>query len=151
MCCIKCRINPVVHPNPIFSHIHAHEKKVYIYIYDHLKITVYEISSLRCNLQQNGYPWGFIDFVINSKGSSHLKREVKSLGSVYIPYMKGVSEKFKRIGNWYNIRTIFRMKTLLGAHSWEPGQKEIHNRQHSVSLAFPVNVSEDTLVKQVDH
>jgi hypothetical protein len=32
------------------------------------------------------------------------------LGYVYIPYVKGVSEKFKRIGNRYNVRTIFRMK-----------------------------------------
>jgi hypothetical protein len=29
---------------------------------------------------------------------------------VYIPYVNGVSEKFKRIGNRYNIRTIFKTK-----------------------------------------
>jgi hypothetical protein len=29
---------------------------------------------------------------------------------VYIPYVKGASEKFKRIGNRYNIRTIFKTK-----------------------------------------
>jgi hypothetical protein len=32
---------------------------------------------------------------------------------VYIPYLKGVSEKFKRIGNRYNIRMIFRTKNTL--------------------------------------
>jgi hypothetical protein len=32
---------------------------------------------------------------------------------MYIPYVKGVSEKFKRIGNRYNIRTIFRTKHKL--------------------------------------
>jgi hypothetical protein len=32
---------------------------------------------------------------------------------VYIPYVKGVSEKFKRIGNRYNIRTIFKIKHKL--------------------------------------
>jgi hypothetical protein len=32
------------------------------------------------------------------------------LGSVYIAYVKGVSEKFKRIGNPYNIRTIIKTK-----------------------------------------
>jgi hypothetical protein len=36
--------------------------------------------------------------------------EEKPLGSVYIPHVKGVSEKFKHIGNRYNIRTIFRTK-----------------------------------------
>jgi hypothetical protein len=29
---------------------------------------------------------------------------------VYIPYVKGVSEKFKRIGNQHNIRTVFTTK-----------------------------------------
>jgi hypothetical protein len=32
---------------------------------------------------------------------------------VYIPYVKGVSEKFKQIGNQYNIRTIFKTKHTL--------------------------------------
>jgi hypothetical protein len=36
--------------------------------------------------------------------------------------------------------------TLLGAHSWEPSQKEIRNRRHSVA----VHVAEATLVKQAD-
>jgi hypothetical protein len=51
------------------------------------------------NLHLNGYPQGFNDSVINSKDSSRLNEEQKPLGSVYIPYVKGVSEKFKRIGN----------------------------------------------------
>jgi hypothetical protein len=49
----------------------------------------------------------------NSKGSSHPNTEEKPLGSVYIPYVKGVSEKFKRIGNQYNIRMIFKTKHKL--------------------------------------
>jgi uncharacterized OB-fold protein len=32
----------------------------------------------------------FSSTVINSKGSSHLNKEQKPLGSVHIPYMKGV-------------------------------------------------------------
>jgi hypothetical protein len=69
-----------------------------------------EINNLRHDLQLNGCPQSFIDSVINSKGSSRLKTEEKPLGSVYIPYVKGVSEKFKRIGNRYNIRTVFKTK-----------------------------------------
>jgi hypothetical protein len=72
-----------------------------------------EINNLRHDLQLNGYPQGFIDSVINPKGSSRPKTEDKPLGSVYIPYVKGVSEKFKCIGNSYNIRTIFRTKYTL--------------------------------------
>jgi hypothetical protein len=72
-----------------------------------------ETRGLRHDLQLNGYPRGFIDSVINSKGSSRMNKEEKPLGYVYIPYVKGVSEKFKRIGNGYNVRTIFRTKHTL--------------------------------------
>jgi hypothetical protein len=48
-------------------------------------------------LQLNGYPQGFIDSVSNSKGSSRPNKEEKPLGSVYIPYVKGVSEKVYKI------------------------------------------------------
>jgi hypothetical protein len=61
--------------------------------------------------------WGMIFrstvTVTNSKGSSRLNKKQKPLDSVYIPYVKDVSEKFKRIGNRYNIRTIFKTKHTL--------------------------------------
>jgi hypothetical protein len=55
------------------------------------------INILRHDLQLNGYPKGFIDSIINSKGSSHPNKKEKPLGSVYISYMMGVLEKFKCI------------------------------------------------------
>jgi hypothetical protein len=57
------------------------------------------ISSLRRDLQLNGFPQDFIYSGINSKGSSRPYEEEKSLGSVYVPYVMGVSEEFKRIGS----------------------------------------------------
>jgi hypothetical protein len=58
-----------------------------------------------------------IDSVINSKRSTHPNLEEKSLGSMYILYVKGVSQKFKFIGNQYHItKHIVRsslMKTRL--------------------------------------
>jgi hypothetical protein len=87
---------------------------------------------------------------INSKGSSHLNTEEKPLGFVYIPYVKGISEKFRCIGNRYNIRTIFKTKHKLRSSLIKPGQREIHNRQQGASTAFLVNVAEVTLVKQAD-
>jgi hypothetical protein len=74
---------------------------------------VNEISNLRSDLQLNGYPQGFIDSIINSKGSGCLNKEEKPLGSVYIPYMKVVSGKFKHIRNRYNIGMIFKTKHTL--------------------------------------
>jgi hypothetical protein len=41
-----------------------------------------------------------------------IKRK-KPQGSVYIPYVKGVSEQFKLIGNRYNIRMIFKTERTL--------------------------------------
>jgi hypothetical protein len=46
-------------------------------------------------------------------GSSYVSKEAKLLGSVYVQYVKGDSEKFKHIGNQYNIRMIFRTKLTL--------------------------------------
>jgi hypothetical protein len=59
-------------------------------------------------LQLSGYAQAFIDSVINSIGSSRLNKEQNALGSVHIPYVKGISQKFKRIGNRYYSRTIFK-------------------------------------------
>jgi hypothetical protein len=72
-----------------------------------------EANNLRRDLQLSGYPQGFINSVVRSMGSNRQKKEEKPLGSVYIPYVKGVSDKFKRIGNQYNIRTVFKTKHTL--------------------------------------
>jgi hypothetical protein len=45
--------------------------------------------------RRNGYPKQFIDSVLKSRSSSRLEKEEKPLGSVFIPYVKGISEKFK--------------------------------------------------------
>jgi hypothetical protein len=85
---------------------------------------VKEINNLRHDLQLNGYLQGFIDSVINSKGSSRPKKEEKPLCPLYIPYVKGVSETFKRIGNQYNIRTILRTEHTLGnSHEIQPKKR----------------------------
>jgi hypothetical protein len=108
-----------------------------------------EISTLRHDLQLNGYPGGFTDSAINSKGRS-CPSEVKSLGTVYIPYVKGVSEKFKCIENRYNIRTIFRTKHNVRS-SLKKTRPERYLQQMAESfIAFPLNVVEVTLVKQAD-
>jgi hypothetical protein len=50
--------------------------------------------------------------VKSTGGNNQSRNEVKPIGSVVIPYVKGNSEKFKRIGNRY-IRTIFKTKHTL--------------------------------------
>jgi hypothetical protein len=75
--------------------------------------TVSEINTLKRDLQLNAYSEGFINSVIRSKDRRHQKEEDKPLGTIYIPYVKGVSEKLRRIGKQYNIRTICRIKHTL--------------------------------------
>jgi hypothetical protein len=79
-----------------------------------------ELSSLRRDLQLNYNPQSFIDSVINSKGSSRLNKNQKPLGPVYIPYVNDVLGKFKRIGNQYNIRTIFKTTHTLRSPLMKP-------------------------------
>jgi hypothetical protein len=64
-------------------------------------------------LQLSSYVRGFVDSDINSTGSSRLNKEEMLVGSVYIAYVKGISQKFKRIGTRYYIRTIFKTKRTL--------------------------------------
>lgn len=42
------------------------------------------------------------------------------------------------------------MNTLSAARSRIPGRKEIHNRRHDVSTAFPVKVTEVALAEQTE-
>jgi hypothetical protein len=45
--------------------------------------------------------------------------------TVYIPYVKGISENFRRISNRYNIRTIFRTKRTLGKSLMKTKQRDM--------------------------
>jgi hypothetical protein len=65
---------------------------------------------------------------------------------VYILYVKGVSEKCQCIENRCNIRMTFRTKHILRSLP----MKTRPGRRRSVSIAFPVNVAEATVVKQAD-
>jgi hypothetical protein len=78
--------------------------------------------------------------VINSKGSSGPNKEEKPLGSVCIPYVMRVSEKFKRTGNQYNILgRSSKLNALLGVHSWKPRPREIRNKRDPMGTggSFP--------------
>jgi hypothetical protein len=80
-----------------------------------------EINRLKQDLQPNGYLQSFTDSVVNCRDGAHSKKtkEDTPLCYVHIPYVKGVSEKFRR----YNIRTIFKIKHTLRSSLVENGSE----------------------------
>jgi hypothetical protein len=71
----------------------------------------HEVNNLKHDLQLNGFPPELINSVINNiGGNNRLRNDVKPIGSVVNPYVKGISDEFKRFGKRYNIRTIFKTK-----------------------------------------
>jgi hypothetical protein len=41
-------------------------------------------------------------------GSNRSRNEVKPIGSKFVPCVKGISDQFKRIGDHYNYKTVFK-------------------------------------------
>jgi hypothetical protein len=68
-----------------------------------------EIMTLKHAFQLNAYPIRFITRVLKlSSRSIRLKNEVQGLGLMPVPCIRGFSEKFKRISNRCNIKTVFK-------------------------------------------
>jgi hypothetical protein len=61
----------------------------------------------------NEYPQEFVDSVIKSSPRNRLSSDTIYQVTVIIPYDKGISERFRRIGNRFNLRTIFKTKHTL--------------------------------------
>jgi hypothetical protein len=73
----------------------------------------HEVNDLKHDLQLKVLPPKLINTDINNTGGNNrLRNDVKPIGSEVIPYVKGISGKFKRIGKRY-IRTIFKTKYTL--------------------------------------
>jgi hypothetical protein len=59
------------------------------------------------------YPQEFVDSIMKLSRSNRPSSDTIYQGSVIIPYVKGISKKFRHIGNHFNIRTIFKTKHTL--------------------------------------
>jgi hypothetical protein len=69
-----------------------------------------EVGNIKHELALSGYPPFFADSIVKGltvKSRPETEKKIP-LGTVVIPYVKSVSEKFRRIGNQYNIRTVFK-------------------------------------------
>jgi hypothetical protein len=72
-----------------------------------------EIKNIRHGLMLNEYPEDFVDSVMKPSTRNRPSSDQIYQGTLIILYVKGTSEKFRRIGNHFNIRTIFKTKHTL--------------------------------------
>jgi hypothetical protein len=72
-----------------------------------------EIKNIRQDLMLNEYPKEFVESVMKPLATNRPSSDTIYQGTVIIPYVKGTSEKFRRIGNCFYLRTIFKTKHTL--------------------------------------
>jgi hypothetical protein len=71
-----------------------------------------EINNVRHDLILNEYPQEFVGYIMKESRSKRPSDAVYQ-GTVIIPYVEDISEKFRRTGNRFNIGTIFKTKHKL--------------------------------------
>jgi hypothetical protein len=72
-----------------------------------------EIKNIRHYLMLNGYPKEFVESVMKPSIRNHTSSDTVYQDTVIIPCVKGISEKFRRTGNRFNLRIIFKTKHTL--------------------------------------
>jgi hypothetical protein len=75
-----------------------------------------EIKNTRHDMMVNEYPQEFADSIMKPSSSNRPSSDTIFQGTIIVPHVKGISEKFRHIGNRFNVRTIFKTKhTIRGA------------------------------------
>jgi hypothetical protein len=72
-----------------------------------------EINNIRDNIMLNEHPQEFVHSIMEPGRCNRPSSDTIYHGTVIIPYVRGISEKFRRIGNRFNVRTIFKTKHTL--------------------------------------
>jgi hypothetical protein len=72
-----------------------------------------KIKIMNNDVTINGNSQCFKDSVMKSRKNNNPSTDKVAHSTVVIPYVRGISEKFLRTGNRYNIRTIFKTKHTL--------------------------------------
>jgi hypothetical protein len=69
-----------------------------------------KIKNLRHDLMLNEYRKEFVDSIMKPSTRNCPSSDAIYQGTVIIQYVTGISEKFRHIGNRFNLRTIFKTK-----------------------------------------
>jgi hypothetical protein len=75
--------------------------------------SVEESKNVRHVLMLNEYQQEYFDSIIKPSRRNRPSSDTIYQGTVIIPYVKSISEKFRCIGNRFNVRTIFKTKHAL--------------------------------------
>jgi hypothetical protein len=95
-----------------------------------------EIKNTSHDVVLREYPKTFVDFVMKSLRSYRPSSDTLYKGTVIILYVKDISEKFRRIGNRYNLRTIFKTKHTLRGTLMKTGPVRNASRRSCVCIAL---------------
>jgi hypothetical protein len=87
-----------------------------------------EIKNITHDLVLNEYPQEFVHSITKPSRSNHPSSETIHQGTVIIPHIKGISEKFRHTGNRFNVRTIFKTKHTLHGTLMKMDWLEMPNR-----------------------
>jgi hypothetical protein len=112
-----------------------------------------ELDLIKKDILSNAYPEKVIESVINKKPQLRKQKcnDSKSICMVSVPYIKGLSEKFKRIGNRFSINTVYKTKNTIGSLMKNQTKDGVKRDNHSVYLEYHTHMVENVLVGQADH
>jgi hypothetical protein len=68
---------------------------------------------MKHDLMLNEYPEEFVDSMMKPSRRNRPSLDTIYQGTFIIPHVKGISDKFKRIGNRFNVRNSFKTKRAL--------------------------------------
>jgi hypothetical protein len=80
-----------------------------------------EIKNKGHDLMLNEYRKTSVDSIIKPSRKKHISSDTIYQGIVIIPYVKGMSEKFRCTGNFFNVSTIFKTKHTLNGTFMKSG------------------------------
>jgi hypothetical protein len=110
-----------------------------------------EIKNIRHDLMLHEYPEEFVDCVMKPLRSNGPTSDTIYKDTVIIPYVNGISEKFRRTGNRLNSRTIFKTKyTLCGMLMKTGPVSDVQQTKQCMCKWSLVTVADVTSAKQAD-
>jgi hypothetical protein len=109
-----------------------------------------EIKTIRHDLMLSEYPEELVDSVMKPSATNRPSSDTVYQATLVIPYVKGISKKFRRIGNRFNLRTIFKTKHTLHVTLMNTGPVRDAQQTKQCVYSIPCDCGNVILVKLAD-